>query len=261
MGEVYRARDTKLGRDVADRVCRRRSAGRAVRRQPVLASLNHPHIGAIYGFEDAGGVHALVLERRGRDACRPAIATSRDSGLGIPGFARGCAADGVALMRRMNAEMFSLLRSPAKERRSRSCRRGSTIATGSSRPTASGSRTSRPTPAEAKSTCGRFRGPVIGSRCRWPAGRSRGGGRRGLELFYVAADQRLTSVVVTSDGAGRSARLGPSVALFRTPFDPSNGQLRQQYVVSGDNQRFLMNSPVGPPAPPSIVVMLNWKGR
>jgi Protein kinase domain len=68
MGEVYRARDTKLGRDVAlkllpqvfttdaDRVTRFKREAR------VLASLNHPHIGAIYGFEDAGDMPALVLE-------------------------------------------------------------------------------------------------------------------------------------------------------------------------------------------------------
>jgi len=68
MGDVYRARDTKLGRDVAlkilpplftanaDRVAR---FGREAR---VLASLNHPHIGSIYGFEDTGDVPALVLE-------------------------------------------------------------------------------------------------------------------------------------------------------------------------------------------------------
>ena len=68
MGEVYRARDTKLGRDVAlkilppaftadaDRVARFEREAR------LLASLNHPHIGAIYGFEDAGDVPALVLE-------------------------------------------------------------------------------------------------------------------------------------------------------------------------------------------------------
>src|SRR5947209_8903478 len=68
MGEVYRARDTKLGRDVAlkllpplftedaDRVARFK------REAQLLASLNHPHIGAIYGFEDADNVPALVLE-------------------------------------------------------------------------------------------------------------------------------------------------------------------------------------------------------
>src|SRR6266568_3392533 len=68
MGEVYRARDTKLGRDVAlkllpplftadaDRV------GRFEREARLLASLNDRHIGAIYGFEDAGNVPALVLE-------------------------------------------------------------------------------------------------------------------------------------------------------------------------------------------------------
>src|ERR1700687_5834186 len=68
MGEGYRARDTKLGREVAlkllpplfttdvDRVARFKNEAR------LLASLNHPHIGAIYGFEDAGNVPALVLE-------------------------------------------------------------------------------------------------------------------------------------------------------------------------------------------------------
>jgi serine/threonine-protein kinase len=73
MGQVYRAHDTTLGRDVAlkvlpaaftndaDRLTRLR------REAQVLASLNHPHIAAIYGFEAgpaeaAGAVHALVLE-------------------------------------------------------------------------------------------------------------------------------------------------------------------------------------------------------
>jgi len=68
MGEVYRARDTKLERDIAlkllppllmadaDRVARFKREAR------ILASLNHPHIGAIYGFEDVGDLTALVLE-------------------------------------------------------------------------------------------------------------------------------------------------------------------------------------------------------
>jgi serine/threonine protein kinase len=68
MGEVYRARDTRLGRDVALKVLPQafaRDAERVARfrrEAQVLASLNHPNIAAIYGFEDSGGVHALVME-------------------------------------------------------------------------------------------------------------------------------------------------------------------------------------------------------
>src|SRR5262245_6104015 len=68
MGEVYRARDTKLGRHVAIKViASAASAGaeqlaRFEREARVLAALNHPHIGAIYGLEDVDGIRALVLE-------------------------------------------------------------------------------------------------------------------------------------------------------------------------------------------------------
>lgn len=68
MGEVYLARDTKLGRDVALKIlppaftADADRAARFEREARLLASLNHPHIGAIYGFEDAGDVPALVLE-------------------------------------------------------------------------------------------------------------------------------------------------------------------------------------------------------
>ena len=68
MGEVYRARDSKLGRDVAIKVLpdvhlsdADRSA-RFEREARVLASISHPHIGAIYGVEQAPGLRALVLE-------------------------------------------------------------------------------------------------------------------------------------------------------------------------------------------------------
>ena len=68
MGEVYRARDTKLGRDVAIKILptiftkdpERRA--RLEREAHVLAALNHPNVGAIYGFEESGDVGALVLE-------------------------------------------------------------------------------------------------------------------------------------------------------------------------------------------------------
>jgi serine/threonine protein kinase len=68
MGEVYRARDTKLGRDVALKVLPeaflldRDRLARFKREAQVLASLNHPHIAAIYGLEESNGVQALVLE-------------------------------------------------------------------------------------------------------------------------------------------------------------------------------------------------------
>src|SRR5450755_1650184 len=68
MGEVYRARDSKLGRDVAVKVLPEAFArdperlGRFAREAQVLASLNHPNIAAIYGFEDSAGAHALVME-------------------------------------------------------------------------------------------------------------------------------------------------------------------------------------------------------
>src|SRR5262245_46483356 len=68
MGEVYRARDTRLNRDVALKVLPEsfihdaERVARFRREAQVLASLNHPHIGAIHGLEDANGVTALVLE-------------------------------------------------------------------------------------------------------------------------------------------------------------------------------------------------------
>jgi len=68
MGEVYRARDPRLGRDVAIKVLPELVArdpdriARFQREAQLLASLNHPHIGAIYGLEESGGVRAIVLE-------------------------------------------------------------------------------------------------------------------------------------------------------------------------------------------------------
>ena len=68
MGEVYRATDTKLNRDVALKVLPDAFASdpdrlaRFQREAEVLASLNHPNIAAIHGLEEADGVRALVLE-------------------------------------------------------------------------------------------------------------------------------------------------------------------------------------------------------
>ena len=68
MGEVYRARDKRLDRDVAIKILPRAfiadadRVARFRREAKVLASLNHPHIAAIYGLEEADHVTALVME-------------------------------------------------------------------------------------------------------------------------------------------------------------------------------------------------------
>jgi eukaryotic-like serine/threonine-protein kinase len=68
MGQVYRATDTNLKRDVAIKVLPEAVASdterlaRFRREAQVLASLNHPHIGGIYGLEESNGTIALVLE-------------------------------------------------------------------------------------------------------------------------------------------------------------------------------------------------------
>ena len=107
MGEVYRARDTRLERDVAikclpdavaadpDRLARFRREART------LAALNHPHIAAVYELEEAEGVHALVMElvpgeTPGRPACCAARPPSARRWAGAPDRrrARGRAREG-----------------------------------------------------------------------------------------------------------------------------------------------------------------------
>ena len=91
MGEVYRARDTKLQRDVAvkflpqefttdpERLSRFESEART------LAALNHPNIGAIYGFEDADGLRFLILELvEGDTLAEKLAAVSREGPRGLP---------------------------------------------------------------------------------------------------------------------------------------------------------------------------------
>ena len=68
MGQVYRARDSKLQRDVAVKVLPEAFAhdperlARFEREARTLAALNHPNIAHVYGLEEAGGIHGLVME-------------------------------------------------------------------------------------------------------------------------------------------------------------------------------------------------------
>jgi serine/threonine protein kinase len=97
---VYRARDTRLGRDVAIKILPQvftalpDRLARFEREARVLASLNHPNIGAIYGLEEADGLRGLVLElvegetlaeriRRPEGLRLPASGSGRPSGLPV----------------------------------------------------------------------------------------------------------------------------------------------------------------------------------
>ena len=93
MGEVYRARDTKLGRDVAIKILPRAFTSdpdrlaRFEREARMLAALNHPHIGAIYGLEEAGRragswFSSSSKARRSRRSSRGS--TSQPAAAGLP---------------------------------------------------------------------------------------------------------------------------------------------------------------------------------
>ena len=79
MGEVYQAKDTKLGREVAIKVLPEEFAmdqdrvTRFQREAKLLASLNHPNIAAIHGLEESEGVHFLVMELIEGDTLRDRI--------------------------------------------------------------------------------------------------------------------------------------------------------------------------------------------
>jgi serine/threonine protein kinase len=87
MGEVYRARDTKLGREVAIKVLPEALAfdpdriARFEREAKVLASLNHPHIAALHGMEQSGDRHFLIMEPVEGETLAERLARSKDRAL------------------------------------------------------------------------------------------------------------------------------------------------------------------------------------
>jgi eukaryotic-like serine/threonine-protein kinase len=89
MGEVYRAHDHRLRRDVALKVVSPRVApdaqrrARLTREAHLLATLNHPNIASLYGLEEAGGIQALVLELVEGETLADRLA-GRPGGLRLP---------------------------------------------------------------------------------------------------------------------------------------------------------------------------------
>jgi hypothetical protein len=82
--------------------------------------------------------------------------------------------------------------------------------------------------------------------------------RDGSELFYLAPDQMLMAVPLTSKSGHFDT--GRATPLFRTRLQPIGSQIagfRANYDVTPDGQRFLVNGPPADPGPPMTVV-LNW---
>ncbi len=91
MGEVYRAHDSKLGRDVAIKTLPHEFArdperlSRFRREARTLASLNHPNIAAIYGLEESGEADCLVLELVEGETLRGPLPVANGARLRMPG--------------------------------------------------------------------------------------------------------------------------------------------------------------------------------
>lgn len=86
--------------------------------------------------------------------------------------------------------------------------------------------------------------------------------RDGEELFYIALDGRLMAVPIQSSTSGQPG-VGTPVPLFPTRVGGAiaQGVTRQQYAVSPDGQRFLMNTVPEDETLPPITLILNWKPR
>ena len=99
MGQVFRARDTRLNRDVAVKILPEAllhdqdPMARFRREAQVLAALNHPNIAAIHGLEESDGLRALVMEfvegRTLADLIAESGTTDQWTGNGRPEFAGG----------------------------------------------------------------------------------------------------------------------------------------------------------------------------
>jgi eukaryotic-like serine/threonine-protein kinase len=81
------------------------------------------------------------------------------------------------------------------------------------------------------------------------------------ELFYIALDGQLTAVPIRLDSHAQTIVAGAPVPLFRSRIvgGAVMGLSRQQYVVSADGQRFLINTATEDVPPSPITLILNWK--
>ena len=280
---MYRARDTRLGRDVAIKILPRAfkddpdRLARFEREARVLASLNHPHIGVIYGLEESDGLRALVMEVvEGEDLAAESRAGQSPSARPCPSRRRSpklVTRDGSVVGSDVAPDTGSdIVRFPLSGLMGRP-------ALGA--PPVPGTRDLEPLVRTPFSEAGAEISPDMRylayqsnesgpneiyvrpfphvNNGRWQV--STGGGLRpvwsrdGRELFYLDAANTLTAVPVQTSGT--TLAWANPVRLFR--LDES---LLSSYDVSRDGQRFLMikkNAAEGQDAaPPRMVVVLNF---
>jgi len=87
--------------------------------------------------------------------------------------------------------------------------------------------------------------------------------RNGKEIFYVSLDSKMMAAPVRLSPDGQSLETGTPVALFpvRIAGGPLPGRNKQQYAVSSDGQRFLVNLAVDEGAASPITLIYNWKPK
>src|SRR6058998_3067347 len=138
-----------------------------------------------------------------------------------------------------------------------------TNATGSSPPTANGSRTSSNASGRYEVYVQPFPGPGEKVQISSNGGAQPRWNKNGKEIFYVSLDSRMMAAPVRLSPDGQSLESGTPAALFpvRIALGPLPGSYRQQYAVSSDGQRFLVNLAVDEGAASPITIIYNWKPK
>src|SRR2546426_6147399 len=138
-----------------------------------------------------------------------------------------------------------------------------TNATGSSPPTANGSRTSSNASGRYEVYVQPFPGPGEKVQISSNGGAQPRWNKNGKEIFYVSLDSQMMAAPVKLSPDGQSLETGTPAALFpvRIAGGPIPGPYKQQYALSSDGQRFLVNLVAEEGAVSPITLIYNWKPK
>jgi len=249
MGEVYRARDTKLGRSVAIKVLPDAVAThpdritRFEREAKVLASLNHPHIATLFGMEESAGRHFLVMELVEGQTLAELIASPTASGRGLP------VDDALKIALQITGALEAAHECGIIHRDLKPAN-------------------IKIMPDEivkvldfglAKATAGDRSGQDLSQLPTVSAGGTRAGTILGTAAYMSpeqSSDNTLTSAAVNGEGA--NFEVGAVRTLFAVRPRPMISLGDYPYDVSTDGQRFLVNTLIEETASAAITLVVNW---